>query len=448
MKLTTISVFLLACLSLKAAVETQYLQGLTSPVQANIDSRVLDSGDTMTGNLRFSGTTIPGLVPNNLTAVQIGNLVAPPVASTVFNTTSGKLNMWDGAVWNELRIGNYVRITGDTMTGPLVIGGGTVTASTPVLDLSQTWNLAGTAFTGLKFNVTDSASASASMLMDIQLGGVSRFFISKAGSVVATGNGTFPGTLTIGGGSDTILQRDAAATLALRNGANAQTWNVYGTADAGLLNYRRIRTTMTTGGAATIAAEGLGTGVSGNTLALVSNGSTFLTGSGSGTFLGGTLFFGGQSRLSSTVDGTLLLQNQAGTDADIFLKFGVNTSAAAGIKRVGTTLQVRLNDDSARGNLEAAALGLTSTLTMGEAANMAFGTTTGTKIGGSTSQKIGFWNATPIVQPSGTGETVGFTAGAGTPVTDASTFTGNVGATAYRLSDIVKALKNSGLIAQ
>jgi hypothetical protein len=50
-------------------------------------------------------------------------------------------------------------------------------------------------------------------------------------------------------------------------------------------------------------------------------------------------------------------------------------------------------------------------------------------------------------QQSGTGETVGFTAGSGTAVNDDSTFTGNVGSTAYRISDIVKALKNHGLIA-
>ena len=53
-----------------------------------------------------------------------------------------------------------------------------------------------------------------------------------------------------------------------------------------------------------------------------------------------------------------------------------------------------------------------------------------------------------VVQPSGTGETVGFTAGTGTGVNDSSTFTGNVGTTAYRISDVVKALKNAGLLAQ
>jgi hypothetical protein len=37
-----------------------------------------------------------------------------------------------------------------------------------------------------------------------------------------------------------------------------------------------------------------------------------------------------------------------------------------------------------------------------DAKNLIFGTTTGTKIGTSTSQKIGFYNATPVIQPSGT----------------------------------------------
>jgi hypothetical protein len=50
-------------------------------------------------------------------------------------------------------------------------------------------------------------------------------------------------------------------------------------------------------------------------------------------------------------------------------------------------------------------------------------------------------------QESGTGEATGFTAGAGTGVNDDSTFTGNVGATAYRVNDIVKALKNMNLLA-
>lgn len=62
--------------------------------------------------------------------------------------------------------------------------------------------------------------------------------------------------------------------------------------------------------------------------------------------------------------------------------------------------------------------------------------------------KQGFYGATAIVQPSSAGEATGFTAGAGTAAKDDSTFTGNVGSTAYTVGDIVKHLKNLGLIAE
>lgn len=41
-----------------------------------------------------------------------------------------------------------------------------------------------------------------------------------------------------------------------------------------------------------------------------------------------------------------------------------------------------------------------SLVTLGEGSNIAVGTTTGTKIGTATTQKLGFFNATPIVQPA------------------------------------------------
>lgn len=72
----------------------------------------------------------------------------------------------------------------------------------------------------------------------------------------------------------------------------------------------------------------------------------------------------------------------------------------------------------------------------------------GNQYGQSSSELIGFFGATPIVQPSSAGEATGFTAGTGTAANDVSTFTGNVGSTAYTVGDIVKHLKNLGLIAQ
>lgn len=80
--------------------------------------------------------------------------------------------------------------------------------------------------------------------------------------------------------------------------------------------------------------------------------------------------------------------------------------------------------------------------------NITLGTTTGTKIGVSALAKLGLWGATPVVQPSSTGETAGFASVIGGVAVDSNdTFTGNVGTKAYTISDIVKHLKAVGILA-
>ena len=146
------------------------------------------------------------------------------------------------------------------------------------------WNDASTVFTGLKLNVTDTASAAASNLLDLQVNGSSKlrinntsivtglslvcdtispgsagFFLSSSTiRVASTGYLGFSSTLQAFATPDVTLYRDAANTLAQRNGTNAQTFRLYNTyTDAS--NYERTSITRDSSGLVIDAQKG-GTG--------------------------------------------------------------------------------------------------------------------------------------------------------------------------------------------
>jgi len=75
------------------------------------------------------------------------------------------------------------------------------------------------------------------------------------------------------------------------------------------------------------------------------------------------------------------------------------------------------------------------------ALNLITDTTTGMKIGTATSQKLSFWNAAPIIQPTTGVAGATRTGGGGTTLTDTDTFDG------YTVAQVVKALRNTGLLA-
>jgi len=177
--------------------------------------------------------------------------------------------------------------TGDTYSAPraLALTPETLTgsAATSGLSLTQTWNTTGTP-TALKLDVTITAANNASLLMDLQAGGASKFKVDRYGlitgdslslgtwfySAVSGANVNSAGRFAFGStnansGVDVALYRDAANTLALRNSTNAQTFNTYGTYTTPS-NYRRVALAMTTAGVATLKPEGAGTGASGNVL--------------------------------------------------------------------------------------------------------------------------------------------------------------------------------------
>jgi len=79
--------------------------------------------------------------------------------------------------------------------------------------------------------------------------------------------------------------------------------------------------------------------------------------------------------------------------------------------------------------------------TLSDANNIILGTTTGTKIGTATTEKIGFWNKTPIIQPTTAYASSVLSSLGGTTITDTDTFDG------YTLKQIVAALRGIGLLA-
>lgn len=333
-----------------------------------------------------------------------------------------------------------LNITGYSLTG---------SDATGMVSLAGTWNTSGTP-TALLLNITDTASNAASCLADFGTGGgsyVSKWKVDKTGKVTQAGdfvttkagttgpwlystdaptsgfgggvggtNGVWLGgtqVVTFGGGGatigfrntgiigwfagsisgspDLILLRDAANTLALRNGANAQAFRVYNTyTDAS--NYERLGIEWVSN-SLRIFTSGAGTGLNRN-LGLYSGGSLYLGAGGINNYwqvaqIGGHLlavadntydigasgatrprhgYFAGRVYVGLSVslpngsliydgggNGLVTLSNSTATDFSR-LQFGGITSSFPALKRSAATLQVVLANDSGFADLYCAAL--------------------------------------------------------------------------------------------
>jgi len=408
--------------------------------------------------------------------------------------------------------------SGDTPTFKgATLSTGTITASTPAVDISQTWNNAGVTFTASKVNVTDTASNAASLLADWQVDGISRFSFSKNNSLlvgttssfaqvhfkpvsgaaylaIQAGSGTFAGIYlgdSSGDFSHRILRQGndqdfrvigamsfytglpsterfsiSGTGLAVftggleqRNLANAQTFRIYNTTDSGIANYERGKLEWSSN-VLKIGTEKAGTG-SARALEFQTDGTTRLTigTTGNTTLANGYLYFedanGYITRTSATNTMTFAPSNASGAmqlSSGLMalygtLRFGVDSGATtnytiSGSNRGGNNLTAisltisggngtfagtgnaggnvlisggaaiagnnnggfvyldgGLNNGS--GSTGDVVIGNTrGNLQLADARNVIVGTTTGTKIGTATTQKLGFYNATPVVQPT------------------------------------------------
>lgn len=136
---------------------------------------------------------------------------------------------------------NGVAITPSSLTvsGTLTGSSGTATAAS----ISPTINQSDTAgYTAFDVNPTETSTGSgANLLQRWAVGGTTRAQIDNSGGMFVAGfasTGLIGFASSIGGTADVTLFRDAAYTLAQRNGINAQTFRVYNTYTDGS-NYER-----------------------------------------------------------------------------------------------------------------------------------------------------------------------------------------------------------------
>jgi hypothetical protein len=283
-------------------------------------------------------------------------------------------------------------------------GSGSLAGS--ILNLAQTWNTTG-APTAIKLNVTNTASGAASHLLDLQVGGASKFKVGKDGTIylqpwngfftylrqptnsylfgigltntsgsygdvglfqITSGGigpgwdvANFAGRYSING--DTILTRDAANTLALRNGVNPQTFRLYNTyTDATTFerlnikwdtNVLKIGTEKGSAGGTARALELQTDGVT--RMTFPTNGNAIVHGFINPSYLRLQYGGGGSAHMYCSGNGRVTLYNTAETGFDR-IELGGVTSSFPAIKRNGAGIQIRLADDSANAALETADL--------------------------------------------------------------------------------------------
>jgi hypothetical protein len=371
--------------------------------------------------------------------------------------------------------------------GSLTANNGTLTgASAPVLDLAQTWNASGTTFTGLRFTVAETAAAIGSRYFSIDSGGTSIFSLQTRGAnngselisisgpsrglvfgphgaAISTSFFTLRWQQNLAGlasnaifawGSDVYnlnfdlaIQRDAAHTLAQRIGTNPQTYNIYNTFtsatnhERGFLkwssNVFQIGTEKGSGGGTARALEFQTDGVTRVSVAAngpltVSAGATFTGGVTAATVscrqANGGISFGDGFTFITGPSTAGVLTISAFNSSDVLVRLGGTSSSWPALNTSGSTLRIRLADNSGFAPLSCGALTLNGNLDA-STRNIVTDTTTGTRIGTGTTQLLGFWNATPAAQPAAVAD-----------ATDAAS-------TQARLNDLLARLRTLGLIA-
>jgi hypothetical protein len=374
----------------------QAIAGGNAGVMSGADKAKLDGiSGTNTGDDAVN-SLYSGLVTN---ATHTGEVTGDTALTVDKTLISGKTDITTPATDDYVLVGdtsdtdNLKKVTAQSIAD-LGGGGGAfgadantlITASTPIvldqatgdeaaLTLDYTTNKAAGNDTGVIINQTDTASPGTSKLLDLQVGGSSKFNVDSVGTATSvygfqagrnsTGGvmlGNAYGFYGLGMGSqgrvawgpaspfaspDLVVLRDAAGTLGQRNGVNAQAFNIYNTYTSATAFERGfLKWDADTFVIGTEAGSGGGTG---RHIKLTTDSGNYVNLTNGGVFYmnpGLVQSWQNRSRIDSPSFGVLKLADSNNVSFGRLQLGGVSTSFPA-IKRSGANIHLRLADDSA-----------------------------------------------------------------------------------------------------
>ena len=171
-----------------------------------------------------TGATAQKLIVTNgagATKFEVNSVTGATIVSDVISlggiTVYGPLNFISSCVSTgdarKFKLSNATTETFsvDMCNGETTITQGTLTTDVNAIDATATWNSSSVTFTGIKLNVTNTASNNASKLIDLQIGGTTRFNVDAS-----SGDTYLLGDLTVAG-NDIKSSTNTALTL---SGAN------------------------------------------------------------------------------------------------------------------------------------------------------------------------------------------------------------------------------------
>lgn len=140
--------------------------------------------------------------------INLGTTINTPLSTTLQEITDG-----DGVSSPLSLATNRIGMAFPSLTG---------SSATNALNITQTWNTTGVP-TAIQLNVTNTASGSGALLLDLQVGGVSQMSVSKFGEISCSNITATTGSITVSGilrwSARSIISSASNGVLMLSNNA-------------------------------------------------------------------------------------------------------------------------------------------------------------------------------------------------------------------------------------